>query len=216
MSKEDKYNPNDPAFLASRALDESLTNEQRELLNDLNDEAESFRSVDDFVKSLRDEKIDIDWATFQQTIQDRITSEYDDAQLDRVDELVQGATELPDSWNEKRFTQGVLQKIESTSQVRHPKLRWMKAMMPLAAAAAIALAVTMMPWQDSTNAPTSIVSIGPSIHLGHRLPLKNAVALVSFRHEPIAADETASRSRVSFVSIGSGSMAQSQASAPPL
>jgi len=217
MSTEDKYNPNDPEFLASRALDEPLTDAQQRILDDHPGDLATMQHTDELVQSIRDDKVDIDWATFQQTIQDRVTCQNDNAQLDRVDELVQASTQLPDSWDDQRFTQRVLQKIDSIAQPQPTRFRWMKAAVPLAAAAAIALVVTMAPWQDRPHSPTSIVSIGPAIHAGHRLPLDNAVALVSFRHEPTVVDGfVSSRSRVSFVSVGSEPIIQDRSPAPPL
>ncbi len=221
MPSEDNDNPNDPEFLASRALDESLTDQQRQLLSDHLGELDELRRIDALVQSLRDEKVDIDWAAFQQTIQDRITCAYDDAELERVDEIVECATEVPATWDEKRFTQDVLQLIESNTQLRPSSLRWMKVAMPLAAAAAIALMVTIAPWQNRPAKPISIVAIGPSIRSGtvpaNVLSLDNAVALVSFRREPIVADNLAnSRSRVSFVSVGAEPVSRRLRAAPPL
>ncbi len=217
MSTEDKYNPNDPEFLASRALNEPLTQAQRQIFGQHLSDMEAMQDVDELVQSIRDEAVDIDWVTFQQTIQDRITCAYDDANLDRVDALIQNATKLPTSWAEEDFTQDVLQKIASNADVRPARFRWLSAAMPLAAAAAITLVVTMVPWQELANAPTSIVSIGPAIQANHRPSLDSAVALVSFRREPIAVDDTANnRSRISFVSVGAESMASDHAPAPPL
>ncbi len=144
--------PDDLTFLLSRSLDEDLSADQRQRLDEtladsasLRAEAVGLSAVDRLVKRWGEQKVEFDWQTQEALI---LAAAQDGESLADVDDLVArwGETEVPH--DEAAFVDGVLGRIAAEQPAQQPAktLPWYRIGVPLAAAAAIVFAVTAQQW----------------------------------------------------------------------
>lgn len=159
------FNPNDPLFLASRWIDGDLSPEELRQLEaamrrdpSFAREVEQLKSTNDLLGRWSAAEPGVDWSRFERVIGDLAVPESEARELDQVDALLQrySAREPDIDWND--FAAGVMEEIGARRTASRLILAW-RVGLPLAAAAAIALAVTAIPW---TAAP--IASPLPTKH----------------------------------------------------
>jgi hypothetical protein len=184
---DETYNPGDPLFLVSRDLDADLSKEERDRLTEvlrssesLRAEANRLRAVDRMVRQWGFEGVEIDWKHHAGLVAVTLRTDSDDGVLYRVDELIAAWARRRPVFDERAFTQGVLDRIKPSGR-KSRVLPWaLRLGAPLAAAAAIALAVTATIWFVPTPLPVAVVSIG---HADNQKPPSRPVepkVIVSF------------------------------------
>ncbi|MCH8149886.1 MAG: hypothetical protein IH987_18215, partial [Planctomycetes bacterium] len=141
---DSKYNPNDPAFLASRALDESLPVAVKAMLDEATQEVstlgEKMEAVDRLVKKWGRPCPDIDWATYQKLVTARVESIGDEDRQECVEGLLAKWAKAP-PLDEHRFESEVMNRIRGKRSERLRRVLFRIAA-PLAAAAAIGIVAT--------------------------------------------------------------------------
>ncbi len=178
---EAPHNPKDPAFLASRALDEALDAESQRALDEaleasaeLRMEADQLASVDRLVKRLGEDPVELDWNAYASLISERIAGADDEVVASNVDALVArwGATRV--EMDGDGFSASVLQRINATEKRRSQRRFIFRLGAPLAAAAAVAMIVGGTFWLRSRPragvqvvfAPVGMMDVQSG--LGHR------------------------------------------------
>ncbi len=164
----DAYNPNDPAFLLSRGLDGDLSAEERRRLEESLLQSESLRSevakleaVNRLLARWRKTSIEVDWK-HHAALTSAVARSAGDKQLDKVDELLQRWRNRNAEVEAIDLTPGVLAEIRSQRRGANPYRLVLRLGVPLAAAAAIVLALTVTTWFAPPRDPVCRVAIGPS------------------------------------------------------
>ncbi len=197
---ETPYNPDDPAFLADRALYEELPDDRRRQLEEalsssksLREEAQDLRAVERLLEQWGDHVIDVDWNAFPKVIRERIASQQDEGDLRKVDDLLSrwGGTEVridPD-----RFTNAVISEIRTQDRTRSRRVLIFRIGIPLAAAAAIAIMVTASFWPPASRDAVCEVVLGP---------IARSAEVVYERANPRRKTASARTNGVSFLAVG--------------
>ncbi len=216
---DETYNPTDPEFLASRALDEQLTDEEQAVLDralsespTLCAEVRRLRETSAIVSRLAKDSVEIDWAMHAKLIGAELCG--DMAEVHAVDGLLDswGRRQVP--LDEEAFTASVLGRIAPASSKRGGRVSRVIFRIggPLVAAAVIALAVTLR--SVPSGAPivipvavdaVSVVSIGPCFAMLEEADISHDAprAVVSFsRIQTPASASAVGRSSFRFVSFG--------------
>jgi len=187
---DEPYNPEDAALLFSRSLDEDLSDEQQERLDQalaksdaLRAEADELRSVDRLMKEWGAQPAKLDWEPYAATIRARIDAEGDEDELRKVDEWIKRWGEKAVPVDEESFTRRVMAGIEP-SRGRSPVFALVfRIGAPLAAAAAIALTLTATFWSGQDRDAICEVAIGPKVAdvglMGE--PVGQSRPIISFR-----------------------------------
>ncbi|MGB2985545.1 MAG: hypothetical protein WBE26_06650 [Phycisphaerae bacterium] len=221
---ETPYNPDDPAFLASRSLDEDLPECERRRLDEasassesLRSEAQQLRAVDHLVKRWGAQPVELDWDHHAALIRVQAVSEDDAEELRKVDHLLQRWRSLTVPLDEGRFTAAVMASVEShrARASRYGLIFRLGA--PLAAAAAIAFALTTGMWFTSPQKQVCRVVLGPSLStVGLSQGVSGASkAVVLFGRDPV--DPTPDvGTGISFGSVGASPIALMPEDGPPL
>lgn len=188
---ETPYNPDDPAFLASRSLDEELSASDRRRLDEalaasesLRAEVEGLRAVAGLVKRWRTGEVSLDWAAHGRLIEARALAGPQGEHDHKLDELLVQWADHRVEIDEGAFTAAVMARVSP-----RPRRVWRRNLVlrlgaPLAAAAAVAIVVlgTLRFW--ASPGPRVEVSIGPRAIVVDSATGGTRVALVSFRREP--------------------------------
>lgn len=181
---EKPFNPDEPLFLASRALDEELAESERTRLEALKgsdpqmmNASEELASVDRLVRSLRGAIPEVDDAGMVERVLKGCAGVDSDEKLDA---LLRRWAHAPEEVESERFVETVMTKARRrTGQAR--RMVWtVRLGVPLAAAAAVLFAV----WFGGGPAP-EVTNDG------------TVVSVVSFRPASVSASST--QSRVAFV-----------------
>lgn len=214
-------NPNDPAFLASRALDESLPAAAKARLDEALDASEDVRSlamqmeaVDRLVKKWGRQSPDIDWACHEKLIKARVEAIGEEDQLHGVDDLI-AKWASPPPIDEHRFESAVMNRIRRERPAIRRRILF-RIGVPLAAAAAVAIVATGMLWPSLSTQPMVQVDIGPPKQFASSDAARTAVAFVSFDRTPRLRDITERRPVLSFLAVGSGPSSRMMEESPPL
>jgi len=220
-----RYNPDDPEFLASRSLDEDLSESDRKRLREaleaseaLRREAEKLRTLDKLVKRWGGEEVELDWNAHAELAVAKAMAERDEETGGKLDHLLQCWGDKRVEIDEEAFTQAVMARVrpQKTRQPRRNLVFRLRA--PLAAAAALAIAVTAAYWARSLPSPRVLVSIGHKAPMVGSSPAPTRPSIVSFSREPI--EMLASRTErvgISFMDIGAGAAPEEwQDETPPL
>ncbi len=214
-------NPNDPAFLASRALDESLPAGVKARLDEALDASEDVRSlrkqmeaVDRLLKKWGRQSPDIDWACHEKLIKARVEAIGEDDRLDGVDDLI-AKWASPPPIDEHRFESAVMNRIRLERPAYRQRVLF-RIGVPLAAAAAIAIVATGMLWPSLSTQPMVRVDIGPPERFVSSNAARTAVAFVSFERTPQPRDITDRRPVLSFLAVGSAPSDRVMEESPPL
>ena len=218
---DSNYNPNDPAFLASRALDESLPAGAKARLDEALDASEDVRSlgkqmeaVDRLVKKWGWRSSDIDWAWHEKLIKARVEAIGDEDRLDGVDDLI-AKWAPPPPIDEHRFESAVMNRIRRERPATRRRILF-RIGLPLAAAAAIAIVATGMLWPSLSTRPVVQVDIGPSERFVSSDAARTTFAFVSFDRTPRPRDITDRRPVLSILAVGSSASGRMMEESPPL
>ena len=213
--------PNDPAFLASRALDESLPAAAKAILDEALDVSEDLRSlgkqleaVDRLVKNWGRRSSDIDWAFHEKLIRARVEAIGEEDRLDGVDDLI-ARWAPPPPIDERRFESAVMSRIRRERLANRRRILF-RIGVPIAAAAAIAIVATGMLWPSPSTQPMVQVDIGPPERFVSSEAARTAVAFVSFDRTPRPRNITDRRPVLSFLAVGSAPSGRVMEESPPL
>ena len=165
------YNPDDLLFLADRALDETLSDSDRRILDealrsspDLRRNANELCAVSKLVERWRQAPVELDWEHFAALATDRAA--IDEASLEPADRLLRRWGEAVPGYDAEALQQRVLSDVlQAPILQRRPIGRgWLfRFSAPLAAAAAIGFVLTARPWFGASNVPVCRVAMGPSV-----------------------------------------------------
>lgn len=172
MKLDSNMNLQDPLFLVSRDIDGDLSADERERLNQLlaaspalQAEADQIRRVSRWVKSTARSAAQIDWKTHEQLILAEIGAE--PREMSGVDALLADFAKREPVYDEGALVRGVLSRIAPAASVKQRGWRSIARIgAPLAAAAAVVLAVTATWFGPSAHVsmmPVALVQIGPSV-----------------------------------------------------
>ena len=220
-----QYNANDPEFLASRSLDEDLSESDRKRLSealeaseDLRCEAEKLRSVDQLVKRWGGEEVELDWNAHSELAVAKAMAERDEETGGKLDDLLQRWGYARVELDEEAFTQAVMAKVRPQESRPPRRSLLFRLRTPLAAAAALAIAVTAAYWARSLPSPRVVVTIRHSDTMVESSPASTRPSIVSFNREPIETlTPKPGRPGISFMDIGAGAAPEEwQDEAPPL
>jgi hypothetical protein len=208
MMNDEPYNPDDPAFLLSRSLDERLSDDEQRRLDEalasspsLRRDAEELRALDRLVRRWRREQVALDWDNHARLVAGEASLEPDAAALQKVDAWIQrwGADVVP--FNEERFTASVMKKVAREPGRKRRGLIF-RLGAPLAAAAAVGFALTIGLWRPVPAEPVSVVRIGTRLAMaGARAGAAGTPkAVVSFGRAP--ADGGSSQAAPPMMALG--------------
>jgi hypothetical protein len=149
------HNPNDPEFLLSRSFDEELSEDERRVLDEALAGSESLRaererqvSLDKLLRRFTARKVDVDWDAFAAGVDRANAAEHPDEAADDFDRLLArwGQDDPEVDW--ERFTAEVMGRIDPVQSATPWHRMVFRIGAPLAAAAAIALAV-LIPMKEA-------------------------------------------------------------------
>jgi hypothetical protein len=206
---EAKFNPDDPLFRVSRAIDDDLPEGDRRGLHDvleaspnLRTEAADLRKVDELVRRWAASEVDMDWERFTESVLAMSVSDAEAAQLEQVDALVRRWGEARPQLDWTAFTGDVLAEIDSRRQRDASSIRLLLQIgLPLAAAAAVVFAVMTFSPDRAT------VPINGTRPLAGAAPPPDSFA-------PMMMPEAARPTRIASIAIGKGLDRTSRASGP--
>ncbi len=206
----DAYNPDDPAFSISRALDDDLPEAERRRLDDalaqsesLRSEASKFETVDRLVQRWGRRSVELDWRSHAALTQASAAEGKGETGSRKIDDLLRRWRGRSDEVEEVDLTVGVRTKIRDERRRATPQRYLLRIGLPLAAAAAIILTVTTTMWFAPPPQPICRVAIGPSSRTTTRVaPETGSTDVVSFARptEALAASPTAPS--IGFATIG--------------
>jgi hypothetical protein len=216
---DEAYNPDDPLFLVSRDLDCDLDENERGMLREtlassaaLTREAESLRKAAGLVARWAAATAAVDHTRFASDVRAQVSSETtDSASLDRL--VARWASREP-RVDERAFAAGVSRRIRSEARSRRLPRILLRIGAPLAAAAAIVIAVTVGLRDASMPQRVVVVSI-------ERTPPVRAMTdtrvVVSFgRRDAVASPVDRPGPGVAFTAVGVSSSVTNYEEAPPL
>ncbi|MBI4719310.1 MAG: hypothetical protein HY763_16055 [Planctomycetes bacterium] len=223
---EAPYNPQDPLFLLSRAMDEALTPEEQQRLDaalaadpSLHNQADRLREAQELLGrwGAAQPVPEIDWAAFAETVAARAGDPADEG-LAAVDRLLVRWGARRAVVDDVRFTAAVMKRVRSRERRTVGRTLLFRIATPLAAAAAIVLAVTTGFWPAGKQTPRSRVTIERVVVGGSRAPLNSdqRVAVVSFDRTSGGVPAVPGVPGISLASIGASPVDDGSAEAPPL
>lgn len=205
----DAYNPDDVAFLISRRLDGDLSAAERRRLDEalsqsesLRAEASQFEAVDRLVRQWGREPVELDWMLHAE-LTSACARSADDERLGKVDDLLRQWRNRSVGVETIDLTDKVLAEIQAERRRATPYRYLLRLGMPLAAAAAIALAVTVSTWFGPAQDPICRVAIGPiswSATVTEREVESRVV--VSFAQSDVVATTLSKPAAIGFATIG--------------
>lgn len=220
---ESDYNPNDPEFLASRALDEPLSGEAKAKLdealdasNDVRSLGEQLDAIDRLVKRWGRRQPDVDWKDHARLIKARVESIGEEDQLDAVDSLMSKWASSQPIIDERRFESAVMDRIGRYGSANVRRRIIFRIGASLAAAAAIAIVATGLYQLNPSDHRFARVAIGPMSRVASTYGPRSAVALVSFDRTPPTREITGRQSSLSFLAMGSSPLGGLMEESPPL
>jgi len=163
------YNPDDPAFLISRALDDDLPETERRRLDEalaqsesLRTEALKFEAVDRLVQRWGRRSVELDWRSHAALTQASAAEGTGETGSRKIDDLLRRWGGRSDEVEAVDLTVGVLARIRGERRRATPQRYLLRIGLPLAAAAAIILTATTTTWFAPAPQPICRVAIGPS------------------------------------------------------
>jgi hypothetical protein len=171
-----------------------LSDEERKRLEallakseELRAEADEFRALDRLIKRWGAQPVELDWEPHGAVVDARIDAEDEEEDLGRIDEWLQRWGDRGFEIDEERFTAGVMARIGASRRSPMRSLIF-RIGTPLAAAAAIAVALTATFWSPRPSDPMCDVVIGPKVGTtGDSTEVTApAAVVVSFRRLPEA------------------------------
>jgi len=163
---ERSYNPEDLGFLISRELDGDLSEVERRCLeeairasDELGEDARAYAAADRLIRCWAMKKPELDWEATAGLTQVHVAGAGEDDGLHQVDALLQrwGASQA--NFTHVDLADGVLQQIRKEQGQVPSRSLIFRLRVPLAAAAAIALAVIGTTWFAPVGGPMVHVAI---------------------------------------------------------
>jgi len=206
----DAYNPDDPAFLISRALDDDLPEADRRRLDEalaqsesLRTEALKFEAVDRLVQRWGRRSVELDWRSHAALTQASAAEGKGETGSRKIDDLLRRWGGRSDEVEAVDLTVGVLAKIRGERRHATPQRYLLRIGLPLAAAAAILLTVTTTTWFAPPPQPICRVAIGPSSRTTTRVaPETGSTDVVSFARPTEVAAASPTAPSIGFATIG--------------
>ncbi len=206
---DEGYNPDDPLFALSRSLDEELPEDVRQKMEEalaaseaLRAEAESLRATDRLVKRWASPPADLDWGRHAALIEAQAPGD-DSEELDKLDRLLERWGRTVPLLDEGSFTAAVMAKVrlERRRAARSSMLFRLGA--PLAAAAAVAIAITGSLWLMPSGEPIPYVNYARELSTDRVDAGRPSVTVVSFVRTPVEQAGITVPEGMSFGSVGS-------------
>jgi len=221
---ETPYNPNDPAFLLSRSLDDELTDDERRRLDEalasspsLQAEAEKLRALDRLIKHWGAQQAALDLDHHAALIIAQTAGDDDADKLKKVDQLIERWASKNVLFDADRFTAVVMDRVAQELD-REMRRGWIFRLgAPLAAAAAVVFAVIGGAWWGSKPEAVCRVEFGPRVAMV-TAPTDMTVtpsAMVSFGRAPVEPFAETSTG-ISFGTVGSSAPVAMPGESPPL
>ena len=204
------YNSNDPSFLASRDLDGDLSPEERAQLEraiaaspTMREDAEEIRAVDRLVKQWAVQPVEVDWEHHAANIIARIECEETPAERAALDRVLVRWKSQPLDLDEDAFTTAVKDRLVGVVGSRTRRAWVWRLGVPLAAAAAVAIALTARIWIAPMGQPVAVVRFGSS-HSADRVDGSTAAKMVSnVSYARAVVDRPTATDDEGWISIGS-------------
>jgi hypothetical protein len=224
MLDEDSYNPNDPAFLLSRSLDEELTAEEQERLDaalaesaSLRAEAEQLGAVKRLIRRWGSEPPSLDSETHAALIIAQAATGDDADMLEKIDRLIDRWGSAEPEFDADRFTAAVMGLVSRGSGSKKRQAWVFRLGTPLAAAAAIAIVVISSVWWAAQREVVCRIEVGRRVAMGGASASANGgrSTIVSFDRtvvEPVME----AHGEMSFGAVGSSALAEPYGESPPL
>ena len=220
----DAYNPDDPAFLISRALDDDLSEAERRRLDEalgqsesLRSEASKFEAVDRFVQRWGRRSVELDWRSHAALTQASAAEGTGETDSRKIDELLRRWGGRSDEVEAVDLTVGVLAKIRGERRRATPQRYLLRIGLPLAAAAAIILTVTTTTWFAPAPQRVCRVAIGPAVRMTSRAEAAApSSAVVSFARPAEASAASPRPPAIGFMTIGVEPIAAGSEESAPL
>ena len=217
---EKPYFPDDPEFLASRALDEDLSTDEQQRLeeelavsDELRAEAKLLGAVDHLIRQWGGDEVELDWETYAKLVQARIESLGEEEDLHKVDEVLAQWAATRAETDGERFIATVMRRVRAEAPQRSWRGVVFRIGTPLAAAAAVAIAVTASFWSAASRETVCEVTVGPGTCLVEASPS----AVVRFDRTPVERAEGEGQTpRMSLLAMGSSPVIAESPEAPPL
>ena len=222
---ETEYNPIDPPFLISKALDEELGPQERQRLDRalaeselLRIEAEQIRVVDRLFKRWGSEELQIDSDLYLDNVTAAIESLGDEAAFGRIDRWLKRWADHPADVDSEQFTAEVMTRVAPNSGRRLWRSTVFRLGAPLAAAAAVMFAVTALFWSNPVDQAVCIVQIRPHDRVRDTTASTDEIeTVVAFaRSSASTRPQVAVASGVSFVSFGVAEESMGAEEIPPI
>ena len=220
---ESDYNPNDPEFLASCALDEPLSGEAKakhdealDASSDVRSLGEQLGAIDRLVKRWGRRQPNIDWKDYTRLVKARVESIGEEDQLDAVDSLMSKWASSHPIIDERRFESAVMDRIGRYGSANVRRRIIFRIGASLAAAAAIAIVATGFYRSNPSDQRFVQVAIGPPGRVASTYGPSSAFAVVSFDRTPPIRKITGRQSSLSFLAMGSSPLGGLMEESPPL
>lgn len=226
---ETPYNPDDPAFLLSRSLDEKLSEEEQEALDralasseTLRAEAARLRSLDRLVKRWGNRPIELDWEHYSALTEAQLVHDGDADKLRQVDLMLDKWASQTVSIDAEAFTTAVMAGVRAERKAKSWHRVVFRLGVPLAAAAAVVFAVTGTLWLKPDSGSECRIEIGYAQHMGApsdgSADLPEPVVVfgqVAGSQKVASASSARTSSGVSFIAIGASRIRVGAADLPP-
>ena len=221
---EEHYNANDILYLFSCGLDETLSDKQQRAVSDalakspsLRKQADALRATAALLAQWSTQPVDCDWTGHAQSISDQIGYDASD-EFDQLDALLGRWSATRASFDTDAFTAGVVARVERASDRGVVSKVLFRIGAPLAAAAAIALAVVGTLWfQAPLASSVHVVYYSSAVYGDDGLGTDSAESYVAFHREPVVQRTIGDGvPGLSFISVGSSPLSDSFEEQPPI
>jgi anti-sigma factor RsiW len=206
---DEGYNPDDPLFALSRSLDEKLPEGERRRMDEalaaseaLRAEAESLRATDRLVKRWASAAPELDWGRHAALIEAQAPDD-DSEELNRLDRLLERWGRTVPPLDEGSFTAAVMARVRSERRRAARSSLLYRIGAPLAAAAAVAIAITGSLWLMPSGEPITHVVYVSTLSTDPVDEDRPSVSMVSFVRRPVEPAEITAPAGLSFGSVGS-------------
>lgn len=223
------YNPDDPAFLLSRSLDEKLTKAEQQQLDQalasseaLRTDADRFRRLHQLINRWGAKPVDLDWEHHAALMEAQLIGTSDADKLGKIDQLLGQWASQTVSIDEGAFKTAVLARVRAQRKTKPWHRVIFRLGVPLAAAAAVVFAVTGILWNGPDARSKLTIEIGPSLVMvtpsDHDADLLEPVVMFGQEEDSQEVTKVSSArtsSGVSFIAIGASRIGVGAANVPP-
>lgn len=218
MTKDENNLLNDPLFLVSRSIDGDLSAVEQIRLDKLlaasaglRADAEKLRAVASLLESRRLDRAQVDWKLHEKLVLAHIDE--GEADLADVDRLLQSWGQKSPDYNEQALNDAVMARVAPARKRRRSAWRIVARLgAPLAAAAAVVLAVTATWFAPDTQISldsVTIVQIGP---LAAGSEPDASLTVVTFARKTNSPPSTNESLTFGYMTLGSSPMGQTEES----